>query len=405
MPLGGPTLVPTLAPTMSPTSAPSECVCICTCTNSNDFPSPEITDSPAQEPTATPTTVPTATPTAEPTATPHAEPTAIPTAEPSATPTAIPTATATAEPTAVPTATPTYAPTQCYPATFDYTGLPASTGPSAISCASAPNCMSVKSTAGTHSASVETCGYTTTMTATVASSSSAPNPLVSVNDVPSSKYGYMDQGLGLCSYIPVGSLPYQGKAQNPYKITNYDNNHIDASYHNKVNFIQVHVTTAPNVEFNVTGDEGFGNEYFAVYCSSKKGALGKLNSNSSNFNTWLSLSLPLDGTFDYASFTPYTYINGAPNNYCAHTAILVNFKVPCTAQAPISLNTPADPATTSASSDGSKTSNNNNTTMIAVICVVVGVAVLGSVAAYAFFVSSAAKAVEIIPAAASATTV
>ena len=82
----------------------------------------------------------------------------------------------------------------------------------------------------------------------------------------------MDQRLGLCSYIPVGSLPYQGKAQNPYKITNYDNNHVDASYHNKINFIQVHVAATPNVEFNVTGDEGFGNQFFAAYCSSTKGA-------------------------------------------------------------------------------------------------------------------------------------
>ena len=105
------------------------------------------------------------------------------------------------------------------------------------------------------------------------------------------------------------------------------------------------------------------------------------------------------------SFAPYTYINGAPNNYCTHTAILVNFKVPCVAQVPVEQNTPADPATNFASSDGSKTSNNNTTTMIAVICVVVGVAVLGSVAAYAFFIGSAAKAVEIIPAAASGTTV
>ena len=256
------------------------------------------------------------------------------------------------------------------------------------------NCVVINSSNGTHPAIIETCGYTTTITNFVASTSSSPNYLVAVNDVPSSFYGYNDQGLGLCNFIPAGSV-YQGKGQNPNKITNYDNNHIVKSNAGKVNFVQVNMTASANLEFKITGEE-FGHEYFAVYCSSTQGQLGTLNSYSNKFSTWLALSLPKDGTCDYVSFTPYTYLNGpAPAaDWCPHTAILVNFQVTCTPPTTVALNTPID--TYSVSSGGSNTSSNNNT-IIAVVSVVVGAILLGAVGAYAYFASAAAKAAEAAP--------
>ena len=162
-----------------------------------------------------------------------------------------------------------------------------------------------------------------------------PNFLVAVNDVPSSTYGYHDQGLGLCNYIAPGSLAaYPNNKQNPNKITNYDNNHQlapGATPVYSVNFIQVNITANPSMQFMVTGDE-FGNEFFAFYCSSTPGRLGTTASNRvygpTSFDIWITPTLPTSGC-EYVSVTPYTQVNGSPSTYCPHTAILVNFKIPC----------------------------------------------------------------------------
>ena len=151
--------------------------------------------------------------------------------------------------------------------------------------------------------------------------------MVYVNDLPSAVYGNNDHGLGLCHYIAPGSLTYTNQLQSPYKITNYDDN-LNSTPKNEINFIQVDTTNQPNLEFSITGNE-FDNEFFAVYCSTKKGVLGTQLKTSNSFGTWLSLNLP--STCTYVSFTPYTKVTGAPNltTYCAHTAILVNIRDPC----------------------------------------------------------------------------
>ena len=149
--------------------------------------------------------------------------------------------------------------------------------------------------------------------------------MVYVNDSPSTVYGNNDHGLGLCRYIAPGSLPRDNAKQSPYQITNYDNNL--GSTPGQVNFIQIDTTNQPTLEFSVTGNEEFGEEYFGVYCSGIKGVMGTKTKVLSTFNSWLSLNLP--STCTYVSFTPYTHTLGAPSTYCVHTAILVNVRVPC----------------------------------------------------------------------------
>ena len=73
------------------------------------------------------------------------------------------------------------------------------------------------------------------------------------------------------------------------------------------------------------------NDYYAVFCSLTKGVLGTLYQYKNTFGTWIPLGLSAS-TCRYVGFTPYTPIVGAPadpNAYCPHTAILVNYRVPC----------------------------------------------------------------------------
>ena len=336
-----PTLIPTSLPTSAPTFVPSS------------FKVTAVTPAPTSVPTLVPTHVPSTVPTSVPTHVPSTDPTSVPTHVPSTVPTTVPSSlkvtavtaapssvrssVPTSFPTATPstlkvffvTAAPTIAPTKCIESVFTYAGIPASINQALIPCEFSPNCYTLTSTGGSHPASIQTCGYTTSSTALL--TLGTPNPIVYVNNAPTVTYGDKDQGLGLCNYIPAGSLPYTNQQQSPYKITNYDNNHINPIYLNEINFIQIDTSTAPTLQYNITGNQ-FGNEYFAVFCSPIKGVLGTLNQYSSSFGTWLSLTLPSTGC-RYVGFTPYTHKVGSSNNpsiYCAHTAILVNIRVPCT---------------------------------------------------------------------------
>ena len=138
------------------------------------------------------------------------------------------------------------APSKCIPSLFTYSNVLTGVDREVVAFAFSPNCYTHTSTGGSHSSSVQTCGYSTTSSALL--SAAKPNAIVYVNDLPSPVYGSTDHGLGLCHYIAPGTLSYTKQLQSPYKITNYDDN-LHSTPKNEVNFIQVDITTVTNLFF------------------------------------------------------------------------------------------------------------------------------------------------------------